>query len=264
MLVFASFIPHPLISIPEIGKRSNVKMRATTAALRSIMLELYAAQPAVIVIISPHGDAVPDTFMINQQPRMQVSFKQFGDLVDQYEIANATGFGYRLKESAETKLPLLVTDETILDYGTGVVLYNVFTRIKPEALQLVSITFNSASLENHAAVAAHLNKYISIASQRIAVLVTGDLAHGAGRSGAIPYNPAAKKFNDAMHAVVGSGDREALAHVIATTTPAVPECGSRSLYFLLSLLGDRVYKPDIRSYETVSGVGYMTATFGVR
>ena len=122
MIVFACFVPHPPLLIPEVGKDNINHLKETLEAYHNIEAELYARKPDVLLVISSHSPN-HQSFSINQQPKISINFKRFGDLVTKLEFNNDIALGYKIKEAAETEIPIILSSEENIDYGAGVPLF---------------------------------------------------------------------------------------------------------------------------------------------
>ena len=146
MIIFASFLPHPPLIISEIGKDNLVKLNKTIEAYKYLEAELYNSKPDIIIIISPHGKLHKEAFTINQQPELKVNFKEFGDLITEKTFLNELGLGYRIKESIETSLPIILIAED-LDYGSSIPLLQL-TKNLPK-IKVLPIGYSNLSNEEH-------------------------------------------------------------------------------------------------------------------
>ncbi|MBI4091103.1 MAG: hypothetical protein HY422_03690 [Candidatus Komeilibacteria bacterium] len=261
MLVFAAFVPHPLISVPELGKGHTARIRHTLKGFKDLAAELYAAQPHTILVISQHAASVPGLFTVNQQPHLSISFASFGNLTDRLTVANNIGFGYRLKESLETSIPIALTDDNPLDYGTGIALFHMLRQIKPESVHVVSIGTAAVPLPDVYQFGRAIDRQIHLAQERIAVIATGDFAHGASRTSVGGYNPKALSFNKDIKTALEQKDIKTILLLSKARLENVAACGVQPLAALLGIMGERVFRTEIVSYEVALGVGYLTAAF---
>lgn len=263
MLAFAAFVPHPLISVPEIGKKSTRYVRRTVKAYAILAQELYAAKPDILFVISPHRATIGSAFTINQRPELIGEFSAYGDLSDRMVMKNDLGFGYRIKESLETKVPILLVEEQVLDYGTAIPLFHLTKKLNRDVLRVVCIGTSSASPEDHYEFGRHINRHINKTIERIAVIGSGDLSHGSSHRAVTGYSPHAAAFNKLVRAAVEQSDVRTLLSITKEQLAEVQECGLRVLMVTLGIIHDRVYRPDVKSYETSLGIGYLTVQFHV-
>lgn len=263
MLVFAAFTPHPLISIPEIGKKHVANVRHTLKSYKHLAYELYASQPDSIIVFSPHASTTPGTFSVSQRPAVAIDFTQFGDLSDTRSFQVDVGFGYQIKESVEDIMPVMLSDDAILDYGTAVPLYHLTRSFDTVALGIIPIGYSSLDLAAHRAFGKAINRKINATTKRVAVIASGDLSHGSSKNAVTPYNPKAFSFNKMIRNALNSGDYSSLFDLAPDQLEGITECGMRSLILLLGVLDERTFKTEVLSYESALGVGYLTAQFHV-
>lgn len=261
MLVFAAFVPHPLISVPELGKGHTARIRHTLKSFKELAADLYAAKPHTLLVVSPHATTVPGLFTVNQRPQLTVSFAQFGNLSDRLTLANNIGFGYLLKESVETSMPIALTDDNPLDYGTGVALFHMVRQVKSEPVHVISIGTSTGTVEDQYQFGNVIDRQIHRAPERIAVIATGDLAHGVSRMSVAGYNPKAPAFNKEIKTALERKNTKAILSLSNSQLEQVVACGVRPLAVVLGILGERVYRTEVASYEAALGVGYLTAAF---
>lgn len=264
MLAFAAFVPHPLISLPEIGKEHVAKVRHTIRAYRTLAQELYAAKPDTIFVITPHGERVDGAWTINQQPRLSLDFSAYGDLSDRLIFINDIGFGYRIKESVETTMPVSLVDAATLDYGSAIPLFHLTKRIPHETVQVAIAGISAASVADHVKFGNAINRQINLTTKRIAVIASGDLAHGSSRFGVAPYSHDAFVFNKKIRTVFETNNLRELRDLGAQPHGGIAECATRVLAVALGIIGERACTPHVLAYEAAIGVGYLTVRFDFR
>ena len=264
MLAFAAFTPHPLVSIPEIGRDSISKIRQTVRSFRQLSYELYAAQPDTLILISPHVTPLIDAFTINQRPEFVVEFSKYGNLSDRIAFRNDLEFGYKIKESLETRIPVSLIDDEILDYGTGVTLFHLTRNLKIDKVRVVPIGISTLPLAQQYAFGTHINRQINLTTKRVAVIASGDLAHGASRTALTGYNPKAYAFNKYLRTALEQQDVQGILTTLTDNTSQIVQCGLKPLAVLLGALDQRRSHTKVLSYEAALGVGYLTAHFELK
>lgn len=259
MLAFAAVVPHPLISIPEIGKQYVSKLRKTYRAFKVLGSELYSAKPDILVVISPHTSQHSGLFAVNQRPQLTIDFEKFGNLSDRFTMQNDIAFGYRIKESLETNLPIALSDDEVLDYGSAIPLFHLTAHLNRETVRVVPIGTSDLGYEIHYAFGTAINRLINTTTKRVAVVASGDLSHGVSKNGPTPYKKEAKAFNAFIKTALEKNDVQSLTGLSSDMYKDSEGCIIRPLNTLLGVLGDRSYTFDIIADETVLGIGYLTA-----
>lgn len=258
MLVFAALVPHPLVSIPEIGKKEAARFRKTARALRALREELYAAKPDTIVVITPHAPAAAAGYSINQSPTLTMDFSTYGDLLDRGEFKTDLGFGYRIRESLEHEGHAVLVADATLDYGSAVCLFHLASQLPTEPTRFVVIG-TAGNAGEHAVVGKHINRQINESTKRIAVLATGDLLHGAAKNPVTPYSPKSAAFNKRVVDLINKTDAQSLLTLAGDNHEVPLPCIVQPLLLWISILAERKYHFSTVSSETVLGAGYMTA-----
>jgi hypothetical protein len=79
-LVFSAIVPHSPILLPTIGKDDLQKLKKTEAALKKLEEDFYLSKPDIVIIISPHGHLLKESFTFNMCAEFTTDLKDFGDL----------------------------------------------------------------------------------------------------------------------------------------------------------------------------------------
>ncbi|MDP2812092.1 MAG: AmmeMemoRadiSam system protein B [bacterium] len=260
MLVFSAFVPHSPLLIPEVGKENLGKLDSTIKAYQHLEAELYSAKPDILLIISSHANSRGGAFFtINQQPKLKVGFKDFGDLLTKLEFANEIGFGYKIKESCEDHFPIILIADENLDYGSGIPLFYL-TQHLPN-IKIVSIGYADLPLEKHLRFGEIVRKQINLSEKRIAVVASGDLSHKLHQDSPAGFSPRAQEFDEQLMSLLNKGDVEGLVNIDHNLVAEAGECGLRSLMILLGIIKEINYQPEKLSYEAPFGIGYLVENF---
>ncbi|MDD5749512.1 MAG: AmmeMemoRadiSam system protein B [Patescibacteria group bacterium] len=262
MLIFSAFVPHSPILIPEVGKENLEKLKKTAEAYKNLESDLYSLKPDLLIIISSHANKRGgEFFTINQQPMLKVSFKDFGDLITNLEFENDIGFGYKIKESCEDHLPIILTADSQLDYGSGVPLFYLAQHL-PQ-LKIISIGYADLSLNQHLNFGQIIRKQINLSAKRIAVVASGDLSHKLHQDSPAGFSPMAQEFDRQLLKLVNEKNIDALVNMDKDLIMEAGECGLRSLITLLGIIKEIDYQPQQLSYEAPFGIGYLVENFRV-
>ncbi len=260
MLVFAALTPHPVMAVPDIGKEHLPKLRGTMKAFRELSENLYAAKVDTIIAITPHAFRVAHALTINQRPELLAAFTAYGNLSDSLKLYNDVGFGYSIKESVETKIPISLIENQELDYGLTIPLFHVLRGYSADALRIVPIgTSPDLTLSQHYDLGVAINRKINTTTKRIGVIASGDLSHGASKHAPGGVLPGASAFNKAIHDKVFAGDLRSIMTMETDETKRLSECALRSIALLCGIIDERSYSVNVLSFESPLGVGYLTA-----
>lgn len=259
MIVYAAVVPHPAVSIPEIGKANTLNLTQTLEAFQHIRQELYASKAETIVIISPHVTAPTNVFSFNQHKEVAINFKDFGDLTPRRKINNNIGLAYQVRQTLETSMPTISHEAEMLDYGSSIPLYHLLEGL-PNCKVMVIGTAPEQTLAQHFEFGRLIKRTLENSLERLAVIASADLSHNV--------SPDQEQKNAEFDASVLKLLEKQLTKEILAFQPAhterVAECGLRPISMLLGLLDERAYTVRLISYQRYLGIGYCLAAYDIR
>lgn len=259
-LVFAAITPHPPVLIPNIGQDNLKKIQATKEAMEKLEQDLYVSKPETILIISPHGHLLPDSFTININPTYSVDLREFGDLVTKSEYACDFQLAQEITESAKLKnLPLVLQSDPILDYGSAVPLFYL-TQHLPK-IKIIPLSYSLLPAKTHLDFGYLIKECIMKANRRVAIIASGDLSHSLTSDAPGGFSPDGKKFDEAIIESLKNCNSTALLNLDPKFCQSAAECGLKSILILLGILQRVNCNFKILSYEGPLGVGYLVAEF---
>ena len=260
MIVFAGLVPHPPLSIPEVGKENTKLLEQTEKALQQFEQELYATTPEVLVLIGRHGEIQEHNFSINQSPDLKVDFKDFGDLLTTLKFNNDIGLGYKIKEAAETKLPMVLTSADKLDYAMGVPLYHL-TKHLPE-IKVIPIGYSNLDNKQHLEFGHHIHRMIDQSATRVAIIACADLSPKLQKDSPAGFSPQGQEFDQKLIEFIQNKDIEKISGLDHNLVEqAAGQEALRSLLVLFGVIKDLNYKPNKLSYQSPFGIGYLVINF---
>lgn len=259
MLVFSAICPHPPILIPTIGKDNLDKIKNTVDAMKKIEKKLYASKPDVILIISPHGEIIPDAFSINLNPGYQANFEDFGDFKTKLEFKSSPMLSLRIKERVKDFLPLVLSSSDHLDHGITVPLYYLTQHLKN--IEIIPVYYSLLDNEKHFEFGQLLKKEIVKSDKRVAVIASGDLSHCLTKDAPATYSPKGAEFDRKFIELLQKKDYKKIIKLDHNLTEKAAECGLRSFLILLGIIEEYEHEVEIISYEGPFGVGYLVANF---
>ncbi len=258
-LVFAAFTPHSPLLIDGVGQESGKKLAQTKAALEKLEQELYAARPDTIVVISPHGVVLLDTFLINLSDHYLSNFEEFGDYKTSHHYRGDLRFIEDFKRQIGEDLPVAVSSETKLDYGTSVPLAYLAAHLPN--IRIVPLSYSLLDYQSHFRYGQILKEHIASTNDRIAVIASGDLSHSLSKDSPAPYWPKAQNFDQDILNIIRQRDMAGLLKLNTDDINQACECGLRSLVILFGLIDEMKVTPEVLSYEAPFGIGQATAVF---
>ncbi len=262
MIVFSCFVPHSPLLIPEVGQDKLTDLEQTSKAYQALEDDLYTAKPDVIVVISPHANGHEDAFVINQQPNFSADFKDFGDLVTKLDFSNDTALGYKIKEAAETSLPIFLTASDKLDYGVGVPLYFLTQHL--QNIKIVQISYDGMKTEDYIKFGELLKEEIHKYDKRVAIVASGDLSHRLSQDSPAGFSPQGQDFDDQIKKYLDKKEINKIIDLKPEFVEAAGECGYRSLLILLGAIKNINFEPQQLSYESPFGIGYLVENFDLK
>lgn len=258
-LVFSAIVPHSPFLIPAIGKENLERLKTTQNAYKKLEGNLYSSKAEAIVIISPHGHTLSDSFSMNLSPKFSGNFEEFGDFSTKINIKGDIGLTHRIKENLETKAPLQLMSEANLDYGSSVPL-SLLTAHLPN-IKIIPLYYAGLDLEAHFNFGHLLKREIIHSEKRIAVVASGDLSHKLTKDAPAGYSPKAQKFDKKIIELLLKKKNENIINIKKGLSEEVAECGLKSIVMLAGILNDIKHTPELLSYEAPFGVGYLTMNF---
>lgn len=103
------------------------------------------------------------------------------------------------------------------------------------------------------------------ASNKIALIASGDLSHCLKADGPYGFHPHGPKFDQDLMKYLKNKDIDRILK-LDEDYPEAGECGLRSICFVLGMLEESKvpYEPQILSYEGPWGVGYLVVNFKLK
>lgn len=258
-IVFSAITPHPPILIPAIGKENLGRLKSTLEAFKKLKEDLYVCQPDTIFIISPHGSIQRDSFTMNLSPEFEGNFEDFGDFATKINFAGNIGLAYKIRESMETKAPVQLMSETLLDHGSLVPLYLLAQNLPK--IKIIPLYYSGLDLRAHFKFGQLLKREFLVSHERVAIIASGDLSHRLTKDAPAGYSPRGKKFDKKLIEYLKKKDVKNIIGMKHDLIYEAGECGLKSIVILLGILDGINCKPKLLSYEGPFGVGYLVMQF---
>ncbi len=255
-ICFAAITPHPPVLIPNIGKEKLSDLAHTQKAMKELEESLYLCKPDLIIVISPHSALFADSFSINSNTHFVSQFQKFGDLTTNPTWQGDTNFATKINHCAKKKhIPITIVSDETLDHGSTVPLYYLTEHLKET--KILPIGYSNLAGPDHIAFGKLIKEIIMEGNKKVAVIASGDLAHGANVEDSL-----AQKFDETIMQALADKDIESLLE-LESKSKDLEECGYRSILILMGILKNINYRLTINSYEHPYGVGYLTAHFSI-
>lgn len=258
-LVFSAISAHTPLLMPTIGKEAGLKaLDKTVKAMQQLEQEMYLSHPEVVLIISPHGNALPDALTINLNSKYLTNFQDFGDLVTRLEYKPETMLIDRIREDFKSKhLPLVLESTASLDYGTAVPLYYLAQHL--ENIRIVPFYTTQLDMKTHFDAGKELKDEIMSSTKRIAVIASADLSHRLTEKAPGGYSKKGVEFDEKIRSIIDTGNLVDILDIDEAWVSEAQACGAKTIAMLFGMLEDVGHKTKILSYESPFGVGYLVA-----
>ena len=257
-LVFSCIAAHTPLLMPTIGKEGLQVIAKTKAAMEQLEQELYVAQPETIIVISPHGDSLPDALSINLNSKYVTNFEEFGDLVTKLEWKSDIMLIDRIREDFKEKhLPLVLGSSEFVDYGSAIPLHYL-TQHLPN-IRIVPLITSQLDMKAHYNFGKELKDEIMSSTKRIAVIGSADLSHRVGENSPEGLSPKGVAFDEKIQDVISKHNPLGILDIDEAWAAEAQACGAKVLATLCGLMDDVRSECTVLSYEKPFGVGYLVA-----
>lgn len=261
-LVFSCVCAHTPVLLPSVSKDNISIIQATRDAMQKLEQELYVAQPETIIIISPHGDSLPDAITVNMCSKYRSNFEEFGDLATKLEWKPNTMLIDRIREDFKEKhLPLVLDSQESLDYGTSVPLFYLSQHLP--GVKIVPIVTSQLDLKTHYELGKQLKDEIMSATSRIAIIASADLSHRVGENSPDGFSPKGVAFDEAVQEILAKKNPMGILDIDQDTLAEAQACGAPVLAMLFGILDEVNHAIEVMSYEKPLGVGYAVASMKI-
>lgn len=252
-IVAAAVVPHSPLLIPTIAKKYLEQSTQTLAALSQLGRELYAVQPDVVVILTPHGAEISGAVAIEIGDTLTADLHDFGDLQTKADIRGAVGLAHQLKEAAEdVGVPLLLQSRQGLDYGVTV----PWITLWPESVHfpLIPLSIHRLTMDEVIRLGHLLHDFFQGRPERVILIASGDTDRRSPNATSADRRPttAERKVSEAIATVEVSRLAELLPPRMCLTEP---------LAVVLASLQGLSTKGNIVSFEVPVAVGQLIASF---
>ncbi|HDQ15526.1 MAG TPA: AmmeMemoRadiSam system protein B [Bacteroidetes bacterium] len=259
MLVFSAITPHPPILIPSIGQESLEQIKKTQQAMQELAENFYVVAPETVIVISPHGRLMENSFTLNGAPDFSGDFGQFGDLETQLEFKGDVVLAYKIREYLETKFSIQMIADSELDHGVSVPLYYLTQKLKK--VKIVPVGYCLQESQRHFELGQAIAEVIHDVKKRVAVIASGDLSHCLTKNAPVPYNEQGREFDKKLIDLIKNKKIKEVVNLDRNLINQAAECGWRSILILLGILSEHNFIPEVLSYEGPFGVGYLVCNF---
>lgn len=262
-LVSAALVPHPPLIIPSIGRENAKLLENTAVALAHLNMDLAAAKPDTLLVISPHLAVMSDTFTMNYSPRYVTHFLEFGDFSPPLEFTSDSLLIERIRRQArDNRKKLITVSDAHLDYGSGVPLTLLTPPGTTPNVVIISPTMGSAKEQFE--FGQLIKEAIMTVNRRVGIICSGDLSHRLSSDTPRGFSPKGKEFDDLMLANLSAGSASPMLQMNPELVTDAHACGYNAICLLMGILDRIDYTPELLAYEAPFGVGYCTMQFHLK
>lgn len=263
MLVFAAYTPHPPTLAPHNDSSRTRKTPKTEAAFSELAQKLYAAQPELILLLSPHGHGSRDQFSVNAHQNFETNFEDLGHFASKRIFDGLPYFAAEIKEHISQFYPVRLISDKMLDYSISIPLHLLTEELQD--ISVVPIIQCDRDFESHYIFGQHLYHIILQSKKRIAVIASGNLSHALTPKGKqLSDVHSYRQFDTQILDALKAQNYDSIRQIPEQEADSVQSDGIRTLTILLGLCAQIQHKAHILSYEYPHGIGYLTAVFELR
>lgn len=259
-LVAAALLSHAPLLVPNIGREHRAQLQRTLEAGEQLAGELYALQPQLLIVLTPHGTVTERSFFVNVAETLPLDLITFGDLDDGLSTRGAPEFAYRLKRGAERHQLPITLGTAPSDYGFSVPLRTLAPCLT--AARSLGVSPTDLPPETLRSFGQVIETVCTDDRLRVAVIASVELSHHAGTAAPEGATTAGQAYDRTVVAAIRQGDLEAAASAFdPNLTQEVVSCAPPILGLLAGVLARRDIHPSLLTYEAPFGVGQLTAFF---
>lgn len=263
-LQFAAITPHSPILVPTIGKDNLARLAKTMNSYKKIGDFLSEQQIETTIIFSPHGSVKEDVFTMNVAPELNVNFEEFGDFSSKTKVGNDLETAEYIRDAFLENGKMKAANEKNLDFGAGVPSFLLFKDSK--TVEIVPIKSSGLSLREHFEAGIAIGKILEKSTKKIAVIASSDLSHRLTKHSPAGYSPKGQKFDLRLVDLVHEKRIDDLLSLDEKTITEVKTCGLKTILMLFGTLygAGADWEMLTSTYEAPFGVGYLTASLGIK
>lgn len=262
MIVFAAITPHPPLLIPLIGKENLARLKDTENAFSKLAEELIKSRVDTILIISPHGELLESTFILNQNTEYIANFEEFGDFSSKKTWPGNMALAQTIKSSLKDKNQLHFFTDDKLDHGAAVPLFLLTEKLKD--ISIIPMNISGLGNKKHFKFGSDISSALADSKHRVGIIASGDLSHRLSPDAPAGFSPRGAKFDNKLLELLKNKKIKNILSLPEDLIEDAEQCGLKSILILLGLINGLKYSPQVLAYESPFGVGYLTMNFRIR
>lgn len=252
-LVAAAVVPHSPLLLPSIAKDHVERSAGIRTAMIAIGQDIYAAQPDVLLVLTPHGPQIHGTHVFELADQLHGQLIEFGELTASITVPGAVGFMHRVKEAAEdADLPVILQTQVGLDYGVTIPWLTMWS--EPVPWSVAPLTIAPREFADLITLGEMLREYIQSRPERVALLATGDTQRRPSKMSDADRRPTADERM--LSEAISKNDVGRLSKMQSEDI-----CLRAPLITMLACLHGLPYKGAIQMFDVPLTVGQLVADF---
>jgi len=263
-LISTVLLPHSPLLIPEISRANYNFLQKTVAAYDEVSQKIKQFGLDTLIIISPHGPAQEDSFVINVAPAMEINFQDFGFIPKKTILKGDVLLADKLKSALHPDIPLQLISENILDYGSAIPTY-LLKNLLGDFKIIVIYPAKNLKPEEYYNFGLKMQDVIRNSNKKIALIASGDLSHRLKKKSPGGYSPKGAKFDNKLIEYLNEPTtaKENILKMDPNLIKEAAECGLKPILVLLGLLDNTIWDPEVLAYQTDFGIGYLSLDFKI-
>ncbi len=261
-IVFAAITPHPPLLIPLIGKENLARLKNTQNAFNNLSKEIIKNKVDTILIISPHGELLNSAFILNQNTGYEANFEEFGDCSSRLTWPGRLGLAQMIKSSLKNKNVLHFLTKKTIDHGAAVPLFLLTETLKN--ISIIPMNVSGLSNKKHFEFGREIQTTLMNSRHRVGIIASGDLSHCLSPDAPGGFSSRGAKFDNKLLELLKKQKTKDILKLPQDLIEDAQECGLKPILILLGALTGLKYTPQVLSYESPFGVGYLTMNFKIK
>ena len=256
MITFVGLVPHGPSLIPTISGEKIAKAKKTVTALTDLEKRLYLTHPDTIMVLSPHGKAIPGQASIYFDETHECTLREIGDYSTKLTCSPDVELIEKLRHHAiNSGIQMTLKTVKDLDYGVVVPLWYLTKHLKK--VKIIALNSHIEGLKENYNLGKILKEELVKTNRRVAIIASTDLAHSA-----LTYSSEkAKEFDSSLVKLIENNNIPGLLALEREGLDLAKPCGLSQLLLLLGMLDGMAYTTQNYSYEAPFGVGYLVTHF---
>jgi aromatic ring-opening dioxygenase LigB subunit len=269
-LVFAAIAPHGDLAIPEACAPDQRDLAAATqSGMRELERRAKAANPDVVIVLTPHNIHVTGAMAVIISAHIAGSLAEASEPVSlDCEVDQSTALAV-LDALHGEGIPAVgvsyggnVAEEAVMpmDWGTLIPLWYLGGRWEPQIPVVVAAPARDLEPALHVSAGQQIGRFAARSDRRIALVASADHSHTHNPTGPYGSHPAAKEFDGLVVDAVKANDLDRLLDVPDSLLEDAKPDSWWQLLMLHGALG-RDWQAELLSYEAPTYYGMLCAAF---